>query len=208
MLYSGLKAFINARIAEHPQIAEWLSDWSPAHETQINVDFSGLVQSGKHWFDSEGYEVRPIRIPFDSMGSPYHRDQKLIGPVHRHWHTIGTTGWNWQQLRSEWVGFDFDSLHGHARGLTPEQLQEIRQRAMDLKYVTARTSTGGNGLHLLVPVRATTRNHREHASLAREVLYRMSIDCDFSFHTNIDCCGSVLWHWRKGLSNESLKRIS
>ena len=38
---------------------------------------------------------------------------------------IGTTGWNWVKGKSEFVGFDFDSIIGHKAGLQPEEIEQI-----------------------------------------------------------------------------------
>lgn len=210
MLFAAIQNFLAARIAEHPHLEPWLATWNPACETQINIDPTALepVQPGL-WLTQEGYEVRPIRIPHGSnTENPTFRDRPLRGPVHHHWHSFGTTGWNWEQRRSEWVGFDFDSIEGHLKGLEPDQLTEIRNRALALPYVVARTSTGGRGLHLLVNVnRPTTRTHGEHALLAKDVLRRMSQDCGYPIHNGVDCQGLVLWHWRKGIDDACLRRI-
>jgi hypothetical protein len=54
--------------------------------------------------------------------------------------------------RSRWVGFDFDSITGHAAGVgvSDDELKVICDKAKSLPYVEVRKSTGGNGLHLYV----------------------------------------------------------
>ena len=218
MLLKNIKAFINTRIREHPQIEPWLGNWSPSHETQIKIDTTGLEPgydsirdtNPSHWIDSEGYEHRNIRIPFGAMtDNPIFRDRPVYGPIHERWQFIGTTGWNWKHRISEWVGFDFDSLTNHNKGLTPDQLQQVLGRAKELPYVVARTSKSGVGVHLLVPLnpQPATRTHTEHAQLAKHVLFRMSHDCDFNFRDAADCCGLILWHWEKNLNDAGLTQL-
>ena len=217
MLINNTKAFINARIREHPQIAPWLGDWSPDDETQIQIDTTDLEPcyaslrdtKPSHWTDGT-YEYRNIRIPYGAMtDNPTFNDRQVIGPIHERWQYIGTTGWNWAQKKSMWVGFDFDSIANHNEGLTAEQLQTVLDRARELNYVTARTSKSGKGIHLIVRLnpQPITRNHHDHAQLAKHVLSRMSDDCGFDFHAAADCCGGILWHWQKGLNDAGLKRL-
>jgi len=222
MLLKTIKQFIEARIREHPQIEPWLGNWSPDHETQINIDITGLEPCSPnyeaflrdkptHWCDDEGYEYRPIRIPYGAMtDSPSFRDREVMGPIHERWQLIGTTGWNWREKKSMWVGFDFDAISNHTEGLSSETLEEVKQRAFSLDYVKTRTSKSGHGIHLLVYLKPqqTTRNHREHSQLAKDVLSRMSDDCGFDFDAAADVGGGILWHWQRGLSDDGCKRIN
>ena len=130
MLLENIKRFIDARIREHPQIEPWLGNWSPDHETQINIDTTDLEPCYRtdesfrkdkptHWIDEEGYEYRQIRIPFGAMtDTPSFRDREMFGPIHQRWQLIGTTGWNWREKKSMWVGFDFDATDNHVAGLS------------------------------------------------------------------------------------------
>jgi len=220
MLTQTIKTFIDAQIRKHPQIHPWLGDWTPDHETQINIDTTGLEpcfatdeafmrNKPTHWTDEENYEYRPTRIPFGAMtNNPTFHDRQVNGPIHHRWKYIGTTGWHWKQKKSMWVGFDFDALN-HKEGLTPEQLQEVLNRAKELPYVVARTSKSGKGIHLLVYLdpQPTTRTHTEHSQLANFVINRMSKDCGFDFHASADVCGGILWHWERNLNDYGLKRI-
>ena len=217
MILDNLSKFIAARVREHPQIAEWLGDWSPEFETQVNINTDGLEPAHfdlkskpTKWLTPEGSLIGHIRIPHNAYTDrPTFGDRRAHGNEHKYWQYIGTTGWNWRRCRSHWVGFDFDSIANHKGGLTAEQLEEILNRARALPYVVARTSKSTKGIHLIVRLdpQPATKTHTEHSALARYVLNRMSDECNFPFHSGIDCCGSVLWHWAKGLTSDGLKRI-
>jgi len=211
---------------EWPQTAPWLADYTTDHETQIMLNKSGMVprdmwlgEPGLHkgWMlphQGHWYKVNDIRIPFgsttDTPSWPLGY-REVTGPVVERFQMFGTSGWNWNEKKSHWVGFDFDSLTNHSEGLNPEQLEEVKMRAASLDYVTARTSKSGKGIHLLVyfgpDSRPTTRNHNEHALLAKDVLARMSGDCGFNFQAAADCYGRILWHWYSEMTNDGCKKI-
>ena len=116
---------------------------------------------------------------------------------------IGLTGWNFKELRSEYVAYDFDALVGHSarhtKKLTPEELTEIRKLACEIPWVTVRQSTGGHGLHLYVHlgVEVATANHAEHAALAKAILAQMSALVGYDFAASVDTCGSNIWIWHQ-----------
>lgn len=212
MLISELiKSWIaHSIIPRHPQCRQWLESWHPGLETQIMVDttdlepgFKSIADSKPYcWFDSERNQYRNIRI------TSGFRDYPIVGPAHHHWMCVGTSGWNHAKQQSEWVGIDLDGLN-HDQGLTESQLSDILDRVKQLDYVVARTSKSGQGIHLLVSLDPVipTKSRAEHSALAKHVLDRMSRDCGHSFHANIDCCGSILWHYAKGLKQDGLQRI-
>jgi len=149
-----------------------------------------------------------IRIPKNAHADPEFRDYEMTWPLDLHADAIGCTGWDWQARRSRWVGFDFDSITGHAAGIgvTDEQLAQIRKAAENLPYVEARRSTSGNGLHLYVyfdEEGIPTNNHTEHAALARAILGMMSNETGFDFASQIDCCGGLLWIWARKMTPEN-----
>ena len=90
------------------------------------------------------------------------------------------TGWDWQNRCSRWVAFDFDALTAHAKGvgITDDDLEKVKQAAMQLPYVEVRKSTGGGGIHLYVYFDSgiPCENHTVHAALARCILGMMSSD--------------------------------
>ena len=55
---------------------------------------------------------------------------------------IGLSGWDWQEKRSRWVGFDFDYAPlAHAEGLTEKRLEEINSAVQSIPWIEVRRST-------------------------------------------------------------------
>lgn len=196
--------------------------WNAAMETQLCVDpkMGTLIPERKGvWIyeDShDSYEFRNIRIPFNAKCNPINNDGEIDFPVNVVAEGIGSTGWDWQARVSCRVGFDFDSIVGHAKGLNGEKLEEIKGKACELPYVEVRKSTSGSGIHLYVSVDAIpTANHSEHANLGRLILEKMSRDVGFDFLKGIDgkklvdVCGDNMWIWHRKmtLENEGLKLL-
>ena len=115
---------------------------------------------------------------------------------------IGATGFT--KEGSRWVGFDFDSITGHAAGICDEELNRVREAAKALPYVEVRRSTSGNGLHLYVMLDCIpTANHTEHSAVARAVLGKMSRDAEFDFKDAVDCVGGNMWFWSRRATPEN-----
>lgn len=147
-------------------------------------------------------EWKSFRIPLNANSDPEDNDGPMAYNLEAHAEGIGTTGWDWMHRVSKWVGFDFDSISGHAeahRGkLTDEELLEVKRKAMEIPWVTVRTSTSGKGIHLYVFLPdVPTANHTEHAALARAILAQMSAIVGFDFRAKVDACGGVLWLWHR-----------
>jgi len=210
MLKNNIEIFAKEITQANPQCEQWLEAYTTDFETQINIDPTGLEEAENGWIMHDGTPINHIRIPYKSNSNePTWRDRLVRGHIHDHWAYFGTSGWNWAERKSYWVGFDFDSLTNHTEGLTQDNLEEVKNRALSLDYVTARTSKSGKGIHLLVYLapKPITRNHSEHSDLAKHVLDRMSDDCGFNFRSAADCCGLILWHWQKGLKNDCCRKI-
>jgi len=211
VLKNNIEIYVRGIIEDNDQCADWFAGYTTDFETQINIDPTGLEKAENGWLMPDGNPINHIRIPYASNSNePTWRDRPVTGPIHEHWACFGTSGWNWAEKKSYWVGFDFDSLTDHKEGLTQDKLEEVTNRALSLTYVTARTSKSGKGIHLLVYLdpKPTTRNHREHSLLAKFVLDRMSDDCGFNFRSAADCCGLILWHWQKGLKHDGCRKIN
>lgn len=191
-------------LTHHRDLAPDLIDrWSPHLETQVNViTTKGSPVDGRAGVYTDGeFTWHHIRVPKFADSEPSFTDYKLSFPLDLYCEAIGSTGWDWKNLRSRWVGFDFDDLTDHAAGIgiDDEALAEVRAKATALPYVEVRRSTGGRGLHLYVHVDVECENHTVHAALARSVLGMMSADTGFDFASRIDCCGGNMWIWRRNL---------
>lgn len=194
-----------------------IARWTAAMETQVNVVIGQPVldENGKPkrnvYTDGE-HTWAPFRVPKKADSTPEDNDYPLRWPLDKYVEAIGCTGWDWQNQCSRWVGFDFDSITGHAVGvgIDAEQLEQIRELACALPYVEVRKSTGGAGIHLYVLLdEIPTANHTEHAALGRHILCKMSIDCGFDFASQVDACGGNMWIWHSKMTaeNEGLKLI-
>jgi len=179
------------------------SHW-PA-ETQVNIrEDIGEPIEGTTGREIEGFECFPRRFPKDAGTEPDWSRDYISWPLSVGAEAIGATGFTKQG--SAWVGFDFDSITGHATGVgvTDEELHRVKEAAKGLAYVEARRSTGGAGLHLYVHLdRIPTANHTEHAAVARAVLGKMSRDAGFDFKASVDCFGGILWLWSRRATSEN-----
>lgn len=197
--------FLRSKHAEHN--GQDLLDFYFRHgtdlETQVNVAAGdGKPVEGRKSTYSDGLnEWWSIRIPKKADSTPEWAEYELKWPLGKHAEAIGSTGWNWRTRRSLYCGFDFDAIAGHARGVgvTDDKLEEVKQAASALPYVQVRRSTGGAGLHLYVFFEdgIATKNHTEHAALARCVLGMMSQEAGFNFASQIDACGGNMWLWHR-----------
>ncbi len=202
--------FLQSKRKEHPgqDLLDRYLEHGTDMETQVNVSSGeGEPVAGKRatWTDGVN-EWWNLRIPKGSYDEPTFKPYKLSWPLEWHAEGIGSTGWDWKNRCSRWLGFDFDALTGHAKGvgINDEELAEVQKAASALPYVEVRKSTGGQGIHLYVYVdEIPTANHTEHAALARCVLGMMSSETGYDFASQIDCCGGVMWIWHKKLTVEN-----
>lgn len=175
----------------------------PQMEVQVNT-VSGEIASRKPLVYTDGKNNwSPFRIPHNPK-DPSYVDKVLDWSLADYATAIGTTGWDWYNRVSRWVGFDFDSVVTHAKGLSDTELDSIRDRVSSVPWITVRRSKSGKGLHLYVhfakPV--STDNHACHAALARAVLYQLSALLGFNFESKVDTCGGILWVWHREASIE------
>lgn len=178
-------------------------------ECQVNVaqDNGERIEGnyqGKSWHGwTDNIQTwKSFRIPYEAKNKPHYDDPPMNFDLSVHVEGIGMTGWNWKDLKSEWVGFDFDSLIAHKEGLTTEELENVLTKAREIPWVTIRRSTSGKGFHLyvfLAPVR--TENHTEHAALARAILGKMSAITSFDFESTVDTMGGNIWCWHRKSKN-------
>lgn len=185
-------------------------------EVHVNVNqdggkkITGKTTSGISWWGfTDGVSTwKHFRIPWNAASEPTYNDSHLKYDI-RHFDGIGMTGWDWKNQVSRWVGFDFDSIVSHKKGLTETELKAIQDKANEVPWVTARRSTSGAGLHLYVFLLAPvpTKTHTEHAALARAVLGWLSTHVGYRFDAQVDCCGGILWVWHRRKKNDGFKLI-
>jgi len=218
---SSVISFLKAKVAKGahngPDLLERFLKYECDMEVQVNVMAGeGEPVPGKRSTYTDGVNNWfSYRIPRNADTNPEFKDYKIEFPLDLHCEGIGSTGWDWVAKRSRWVGFDFDSIVGHATGVgvTKEELDKVRDAARNLGYVEARRSTGGAGLHLYVMFEDDpafdTKNHTEHAALGRYILGLMSRDAGYNFQNQLDVCGGNLWIWHRKSSkvNDGLKLL-
>jgi hypothetical protein len=177
---------------------------SPGLEFQANM-IPGIPVVGRRSTWTDGIITYwSIRCPKHSSSDPTWHDYEMTWPLDPYIEGIGFTGWQWTGRKSKFCGFDFDSIVGHENGISSEELEKVKEAACSLPYIQVRRSTGGSGLHLYcflddIP----TRNHAEHARLARCVLDKMSKDTGYDFAPKLDTCGGVMWVWHRKMTADN-----
>ncbi|MCD0462255.1 primase-helicase family protein [Roseiconus lacunae] len=195
----SLEGYLNARANEVAH-ADLIQRWHWGMETQIQVrQGDGEPVDGKRNTFTDGVrEWWHIRVPKNAKGTPDFRDYEIDWLLRNHVEAIGSTGWNWIEKRSKWMGADFDAIVGHAAGvgISDEELEEVRRRAADLPWVEVRRSTRGRGYHLYTYLEdegIEIPNHTAHAAVCRAVLAQMSASTGFDFQAKVDVCGGNMW---------------
>jgi hypothetical protein len=189
-------------------------------EVQINVAQDGGERiegefKGKRWQGwSDGATTwKPFRIPYKANTEPEYKDSDMKYDLAAHAEAIGMTGWDWFNKVSRWVAFDFDAITGHSdkhtKKLSNEELEKVKQAAMNVDWVTVRKSTAGKGLHLYVLLdEVPTNTHTEHAALARAILGKLSALTGYDYVSKVDTCGGNMWVWaRKMVGTDGLTMI-
>jgi len=181
--------------------------YNPNMEVQVNAaqDDGEKIQGiykGKRWVgwkNAEGEQWKSFRIPWNAKGKPEYTDSELKFNLTKHVEGIGLTGWDWVNLQSHYVGFDFDSIANHKEGLELEELEKIKLAVLDVPWVTIVKSTSGKGLHLYIHFETPipTENHTVHAALARSILTLLSAETGYNLETSVDACGGVLWVYHR-----------
>lgn len=190
-------------------------------EVQVNVAQDGGQRvegeyQGRQWLAwTDGLSTwKSFRIPYKANSEPEYTDRPMTFDLARYVEGIGMTGWDWKNRLSRWVAYDFDAIVGHSdkhtSKLTDVELGTIQDVVSRVPWVTLRSSTSGKGLHLYVFLKETvaTRNHHEHAALARAILSQLTAITGYDFQNKVDVCGSNMWVWhRKMFDKETKERI-
>lgn len=206
----AIKNFLEA--STHSDLA---NRYSYSMEAQVNVaqdngkridgEFKGRQWHG--WTD-DIQTWKSFRIPFHAKSEPEYTDKKMTFDLATHVEGIGMTGWDWENQVSKWVAFDFDAITGHSekhtKKLSDSEIQEIKEKAKQVEWVSLRYSTSGTGLHLYISLPdIPTSNHNEHAALARAILGKLSALSAFDFSSKVDICGGNMWVWHRKMSKSS-----
>ncbi len=214
-LIDAIPAYLNARRSTHPSpdLLDSVLPYAADLEWQINVaQGAGELMAGKRGVYSDGVRSwANLRVPKDSNTEPKWDDEtELLYPLDEHADAIGSSGWDWRHQQSLYLGFDFDSVTAHAKGVgvSDADLRAIRDAAPP--WVEIRRSTsGGEGVHFYVQFREgiPCANHVEHAALARAVLGMMSAEVGFDFNGKLDCYGAILWVWRRRMGEKGFELL-
>jgi len=184
-------------------------------EVQVNVaqDGGSRVEGeykGKGWLAwTDGLTTwKSFRIPYKANLEPEYEDRPMTYDLGAHAEGIGMTGWDWKNRVSRWFAYDFDALTGHSdrhsKKLTENELGDIKTVVGNVPWVSLRTSTSGKGLHLYVHLKTPveTRNHHEHAALARAILASLTATTTFDFNKKVDICGGNMWVWHRKMTDK------
>jgi hypothetical protein len=187
-------------------------------EVQVNVAQDGGERTegeyrGKQWLAwTDGCTTwKSFRIPYKANTEPEYEDRPMSFDLSKHAEGIGMTGWDWKNRVSRWFAYDFDALTGHsdrhAKKLTETELGNICEVVKQVPWVSLRTSTSGKGLHLYVFLDEPypTKNHHEHAALARAILSMLTGATTFDFNRKVDICGGNMWVWHRKMYNNGEK---
>jgi len=200
----AIKRFLEMRA--RPDLA---SLYHAGMECQVNVAADGGERiegtfQNINWVGySDGITTwKSFRIPHNAKSSPSYDNPDLTFSVD-HFDAIGMTGWDWKELKSRWVAFDFDAIMGHSskhqKKLDTRELSELRERVTQVPWVTLRRSTSGRGLHLYVFIGESpiVSNHTQHAALARAILAKLSCTTGIDLQAKVDVCGGNMWVWAR-----------
>jgi uncharacterized protein DUF5906 len=177
-------------------------------ELQILPQPLGRIDEATGGREYDGHKVFALRHPRDSStDSPDWRERQMPYPLHLA-DRIGSTGHG--EAGSLWVGFDVDTIANHAPGVgVSDDVRKRIQAAIEpLDYVEVRRSSGGEGLHIYVFLEGfETKNHTEHAALARAVLGQVCHDAQLDFAASVDACGGNVWFWRHDPKPDSFRLL-
>ena len=203
---AGIIAFVKGQPHPNPAILDHLTADLELQMNVLALDGEKTVEGGKTWYtDTCGHTWADVRVDSEERAArPLHFDPKIYAG------RVGTTGWDWKAKQSRLVGFDFDALTGHAKGvgIDDRELDKIKTAASNLAYVEVRKSTKAKGLHLYAYLDGiATDNHDEHSAVARCVLGMISTDIGFDLTPNVDACGGNMWFWSSEMVPESFQTI-
>lgn len=205
-----IKACLNSLFHNERRIADWYND-NMEVQVMVSPGDGDLVagKTGVYCSSEVMYQWYNLRIPKNANATPIDNDIELRYPLERHVEAIGMTGWDWKKKCSVRVGFDFDAITGHAKGvgISDEQLLEIKNKLMNVPEALVLRSTGGAGLHLYLEFDPEnlpqTSNHTEHAALAIACLKNLSHKVGFDFQAGLDVGGGNMWIFHQKMTKDN-----
>lgn len=177
-------------------IGRWGAD-PGGFESQIMCRKMGTKVPDSNMFECDGEVFGPSRWPYNAGEDPNYSDPPIRYVIKDRMMCIGTTWWNWRNERSIGLGFDFDSIVGHAEGVGVSNEELAKLDKIDVDWIEVIKSTRGGGRHLYIwfdPENAPiTKTHTEHAALARAFIPLIARDTGLDIAASVDVCGSVMW---------------
>jgi len=174
-------------------IERWGSDPSRL-ETQIMCHKHGTRVPDSNMYEDEGEVFGPQRWPYNAATEPSYSNPPIKYIIANRLKCIGTTWWDWKAKHTLGLGFDIDSLVGHAAGLSDSDISKWDE--IDVPWLEVIKSTRGSGRHLYIwfqepfPV---TLTHTEHAALARSFIPLIARHTGYDLSSDVDVCGGVMW---------------
>jgi len=180
----------------NPALLErWGSD-PGRYETQIMCHKAGTKIPDSSKYECDGEIFGPQRWPYDPAGEPNYSDPPIQYIIKTRMKCIGWTGWDWKNKQSHALGFDFDSIIGHADGVGVSDDVIARLDTIDVPWLEIIRSTRGAGRHIYINFQEpypVTVNHTEHAALARSYIPLIAEYTGMDIQANVDVCGGVMW---------------
>jgi hypothetical protein len=205
------KAFYESTLSKQHNnpalIGKWGTDPS-RFETQIMCRKMGVKVDNKYECDGEVFG--PQRWPYNPAGEPNYSDPPIQYIIKDRMKCIGTTWWDWKNKQSVGLGYDFDSIIGHATGVGVSDEEIAKLDTIDVPWLEVIRSTRGNGRHIYIwfqePYPATV-NHTEHAALARAFLPLIAKYTKLDIESNVDVCGGVMWIHHRDASEQGFTSV-
>ncbi len=151
-IWESFKGLYDCRLSKEHNNPELIQLWGedPSRfETQIlcYTDGTPVPDSNKY---EEGNEIwGPLRWPYDSFTEkPYFNNPPITFIPSKRVKAIGTTWWDWVNKHTVKVGFDVDSIVGHAEGVGVEKAVIDKICLCDAPWLEIIRSTRGLGRHL------------------------------------------------------------
>ena len=169
---------------------------SPHYHPDLQTVIAGVSLPGDSEWEQYAFtdptgkrRLRYLNLPGnDPDQSPYY-PPKFIG-------RIGQTGWDYRRCVARFLTFEFDSFEGHTKGLTPDQMQTVREWLQTCPHISANASTSGKGIHCRLLVNLPCPTSAEYLRLRKQLVTDYLRDSPFDPHF-VDLGGrGNLWIWR------------